>query len=138
MRKIAGALTASIAAIVAATIAWMAFHGTMTIGVAVPIILAAVGVGIAGVKAAAMAEGGVVDRPTLILAGEAGPEIVEPLSRYEARKALENPASLASQIPQQVIPVTINLVVYEEADYEKAKDKVLEGISEAYARQRGT
>ena len=79
MRKIAGALTASIAAIVAATIAWMAFHGTMTIGVAVPIILAAVGVGIAGVKAAVMAEGGIVDRPTLILAGEAGPEIVEPL-----------------------------------------------------------
>ena len=138
MRKIAGALTASIAAIVAATIAWMAFHGTMTIGVAVPIILAAVGVGIAGVKAAAMAEGGIVDRPTLILAGEAGPEIVEPLSRYEARKAMENPAYSTSQIPQQVIPVTINLVVYEEADYEKAKDKVLEGISEAYARQRGT
>jgi hypothetical protein len=138
MRKIAGALTASIAAIVAATIAWMAFHGTMTIGVAVPIILAAVGVGIAGVKAAAMAEGGIVDKPTLILAGEAGPEIVEPLARYEARKALESPASLASQIPQQVIPVTINLTVYEEADYEKAKDKVLEGISEAYARQRGT
>ncbi len=94
MRKIAGALTASIAAIVAATIAWMAFHGTMTIGVAVPIILAAVGVGIAGVKAAvAMAEGGVVDKPTLILAGEAGPEIVEPLARYEARKAVENHAS---------------------------------------------
>ncbi len=138
MRKIAGALTASIAAIVAATIAWMAFHGTMTIGVAVPIILAAVGVGIAGVKAAvAMAEGGVVDKPTLILAGEAGPEIVEPLARYEARKAIENPA-YSSQIPQQVIPVTINLVVYEEADYEKAKEKVLDGISEAYARQRGT
>ena len=138
MRKIAGALTASIAAIVAATIAWMAFHGTMTIGVAVPIILAAVGVGIAGVKAAvAMAEGGIVDRPTLILAGEAGPEIVEPLARYEARKTIENNASFL-QIPQQIIPVTINLVVYEEADYEKAKDKVLEGISEAYARQRGT
>jgi hypothetical protein len=139
IRKIAGALTASIAAIVAATIAWMAFHGTMTIGVAVPIILAAVGVGIAGVKAAvAMAEGGVVDKPTLILAGEAGPEIVEPLARYESRIAFENPASSASQIPQQIIPVTIHLVVYEEADYEKAKEKVLEGISEAYARQRGT
>jgi hypothetical protein len=139
MRKIAGALTASIAAIVAATIAWMAFHGTMTIGVAVPIILAAVGVGIAGVKAAvAMAEGGVVDKPTLILAGEAGPEIVEPLARYEARNAIEKPTSSPSQYPQQVIPVTINLVVYEEADYEKAKEKVLEGISEAYARQRGT
>ena len=64
MRQIAGALMASIAAIVAATIAWMAFNGTMTLGVAVPIILAAVGVGIAGVKAAvAMAEGGMVDKP---------------------------------------------------------------------------
>ncbi len=66
MRQIAGVLTASIAAIVAATIAWMAFQGTMTMGVAVPIILAAVGIGIAGVKAAvAMAEGGVVDQPNL-------------------------------------------------------------------------
>ena len=45
MRQIAGVLTASIAAIVAATIAWMAFQGTMTMGVAVPIILAAVGWG---------------------------------------------------------------------------------------------
>ena len=138
MRQIAGALTASIAAIVAATIAWMAFNGTMTMGVAVPIILAAVGVGIAGVKAAvAMAEGGVIDRPTLILAGEAGAEIVEPLSRYESRKALESPIA-SSQLPQQIIPVTITLNVFEEADYEKAKEKVLEGISEAYARQRGT
>ena len=84
MRQIAGALMASIAAIVAATVAWMAFHGTMTIGVAVPIILAAVGVGIAGVKAAvAMAEGGVVDKPTYALIGEAGPEIVMPLKQYE-------------------------------------------------------
>ena len=69
------------------------------------------------------------------------PKLWSRSARYEARKALESPAnaaSLASQIPQQVIPVTIYLVVYEEADYEKAKDKVLEGISEAYARQRGT
>ncbi len=86
MRAIAGALTASIAAIVAATVAWMAFHGTMTVGIAVPIILAAVGAGIAGVKAAvAMAEGGVVQNPTLALVGEAGPEIVMPLAQYEAK-----------------------------------------------------
>ena len=83
MRAIAGALTATIAAIVAATIAWMAFHGTMTVGVAVPIILAAVGVGIAGVKAAVgMAEGGLVTKPTVALIGEAGPEIVIPLARF--------------------------------------------------------
>ena len=81
---IAGALTASISAIVAATVAWMAFHGTMSVGVSVPIILAAVGTGIAGVKAAVgMAKGGVITEPTLVLAGEAGPEIYSPLNRFE-------------------------------------------------------
>ena len=82
MRQIAGALTATIAAIVAATVAWMAFHGTMTVGVAVPIILAAVGVGIAGIKAAVgMAEGAFVKEPTYALVGEAGPELVIPVSK---------------------------------------------------------
>jgi hypothetical protein len=82
MRAIAGAVTATIAAVVAATVAWMAFHGTMTVGVAVPIILAAVGVGIAGIKAAvAMAEGGIVKKPTFALIGEAGAEAVIPLSK---------------------------------------------------------
>ena len=80
MRQIAGALTATIAVIVAATVAWMAFHGTMTVGVAVPIILAAVGVGIAGIKAAVgFASGGIVKEPTYALIGEAGPEAVVPL-----------------------------------------------------------
>ena len=92
MRAIAGAITATIAAVVAATVAWMAFHGTMTVGVAVPIILAAVGVGIAGIKAAvAMAEGGIVTRPTVALIGEAGAEAVIPLNR------MENNYSTASQ-----------------------------------------
>jgi len=80
LQAIAGALMASIAAIVAATVAWMAFHGTMTIGVAVPVILAAVGAGIAGVKAAVgMKEGGIITQPTYALIGEAGPEAVVPL-----------------------------------------------------------
>jgi len=75
-------LTATIAAIVAATVAWMAFHGTMTLGVAVPIILAAVGVGIAGIKAAVgMAEGAYVKEPTYALVGEAGPELIIPVSK---------------------------------------------------------
>lgn len=83
MRGVVGALTAAIAAIVAATIAWMAFHGTMTVGVAVPIILAAVGAGIAGIKAAVgMAEGAYVTEPTAAILGEAGePEIVAPESK---------------------------------------------------------
>ncbi len=80
LRGVVGALTAAIAAIVAATIAWMAFHGTMTVGIAVPIILAAVGAGIAGIKAAVgMAEGAYVTEPTAAIIGEAGvPEIVAP------------------------------------------------------------
>jgi hypothetical protein len=88
MRAIAGAVTATIAAVVAATVAWMAFHGTMTVGVAVPIILAAVGVGIAGIKAAvAMAEGGIVTKPTIALIGEAGAEAVIPLNRMESNSS---------------------------------------------------
>ena len=51
MKPVVGAITALIAIVVAATVAWMAFHGTMTLGVAVPIILAAVGAGIAGIMA---------------------------------------------------------------------------------------
>jgi len=102
IRKIAGALTASIAAIVAATIAWMAFNGTMTVGVAVPIILAAVGAGIAGIKAAVpMAKGGVVSSPIVALVGEAGPEIVMPLSQYEAQhQSATSPFSQPSSIMQ--------------------------------------
>jgi hypothetical protein len=141
MRKIAGALTASIAAIVAATIAWMAFHGTMTIGVAVPIILAAVGVGIAGVKAAvAMAEGGVVDKPTYALIGEAGPEIVMPLSRYEANRTA-TPAQaldeLATLQPQE-ITVYVTNYIQTEADYDKASEHTIESLNEALARRRSS
>src|SRR4030067_2233246 len=82
MRGIASALMAGIAAIIAATVAWMALQGTMTVGVAVPIILAAVGVGIAGVKGLmGLAQGGIVTQPTIALIGEAGPEAVVPLNR---------------------------------------------------------
>jgi hypothetical protein len=82
LRQIASALMLGIAAIVAATIAWLAFHGTVTVGIAVPIILAAVGAGIAGIKGLiGFAEGGIVTRPTAALIGEAGPEAVIPLNR---------------------------------------------------------
>ena len=125
MRKIAGALTASIAAIVAATIAWMAFHGTMTIGVAVPIILAAVGVGIAGVKAAvAMAEGGVVNKPTYALIGEAGPEIVMPLSRYESQRS--EVTVTRNNSPQEIIVINLSQNFYGDINSEADEDRVAE------------
>jgi len=81
IRGIVAPIMAAAAAIVIATVAWMAFQGTVTLGIAVPIILAAVGAGIAGIKAMiGMAQGGIVTRPTLALIGEAGPEAVIPLS----------------------------------------------------------
>jgi hypothetical protein len=80
IRGIVAPIMAAAAAIVIATVAWMAFQGTVTLGIAVPIILAAVGAGIAGIKAMiGMAQGGIVTRPTLALIGEAGPEAVIPL-----------------------------------------------------------
>jgi hypothetical protein len=139
MRKIAGALTASIAAIVAATIAWMAFNGTMTIGVAVPIILAAVGVGIAGVKAAvAMSEGGVVKGPMVALVGEAGPEIVMPLSRYENQR--NEPSKTQTETPQIITVDVGGLHFYGDiADskfLEKAAEFTADKISDAVNLRR--
>lgn len=142
MRAVAGALTASIAAIVAATVAWMAFHGTMTIGVAVPIILAAVGAGIAGVKAAvALADGGVVDKPTLALVGEAGPEIVMPLSHYEQKMEINQPFGFRES-PQQIIQIEIGGMHFygDIADgkfLEKATEATVEKMSDALYRRVG-
>jgi hypothetical protein len=85
LRGIASALMAGIAAVVAATVAWMAFQGTVTLGVAVPVILAAVGAGIAGIKGLiGLAEGGIVTKPTLALIGEAGAEAVIPLNKMQS------------------------------------------------------
>jgi hypothetical protein len=141
MRQIAGALMASIAAIVAATVAWMAFQGTMTVGVAVPIILAAVGVGIAGVKAAvAMADGGVVDKPTYALIGEAGPEIVLPLARYEANRNASTSQTLRDTVTgqPQVINVYVTNYIQTAADYDLASQHTIESMNEALARRRSS
>jgi hypothetical protein len=142
MRAIAGALTASIAAIVAATVAWMAFHGTMTVGVAVPIILAAVGAGIAGVKAAvAMAEGGVVDHPTLALVGEAGAEIVMPLSQYEAKTQVKQSQETANTIGQ-VVYLQVDQHFYGDITdknlLKEAAEATADALSEKLFRRIGT
>ncbi len=126
MRGIAAALMATIAAIVAATVAWMAFHGTMTVGVAVPIILAAVGTGIAGVKGLmGLASGGIVTSPTIALIGEAGPEAVVPLHGVGAA-------------PTQQI--TVNPVIHignisSNIDLGRVTDSVSRGVAEALRRR---
>jgi hypothetical protein len=125
MRGIVGALMATIGAIVAATVAWMAFHGTMTVGIAVPIILAAVGAGIAGVKGLmGLAAGGIVTSPTVALIGEAGPEAVIPLNRME-------------DIPQNI---TVNPTIHigsisSDIDLDRLTDHVSRGVAEALRRR---
>ena len=146
IRQIAGALTASIAAIVAATIAWMAFEGTLTVGVAVPIILAAVGVGVAGIKAAVgLAEGGVTQGPIHALIGEAGPEIVMPLSQYEANVRVSSPAAgaqvssgVSAKEEPDIINVYVTNYIQTEADYETAANHTIETLNEKLARRRGS
>jgi hypothetical protein len=131
MRAIAGALMATIAAIVAATIAWMAFHGTMTVGIAVPIILAAIGVGIAGVKAAVgMARGGVIREPTLVLAGEAGPEVYAPLDRFERMVGGAGGTQYITIYP------TINIGnISSDLDLPRLRETVSFGIAEGVRRR---
>lgn len=74
-RKMVGIITTIVAALTAATVAVMAYRGALTLGVAVPIITAAIGAGAAGVKALIpsvpqMATGGVVNKPTMAMIGE--------------------------------------------------------------------
>jgi len=130
LRGIASALMVGIGAVVAATMAWMALQGTMTMGVAVPVILAAVGAGIAGVKGLmGLAEGGVVASPTVALIGEAGPEAVIPLNRANDFRGFG----------QQ--EVTVNLTIHIDevnspADVAQVKEAALEAVSEAVWRRQ--
>ena len=95
------ALMVIVPAIIAAAAAvWMLMEG-LTLGTATVALVAsgiAVGAMVAnigsygnglgqGVKVPAMAAGGIVDSPTFALVGESGPEIVMPLSQYEAQRS---------------------------------------------------
>ncbi len=134
LRGIASALMLGIGAVVAATVAWMALQGTMTMGVAVPVILAAVGAGIAGIMGLIgavpkMAEGGIISSPTIALVGEAGPEAIIPLNR----------ANDFRTAGQQIITVSLAVNIYGDvnspADLEQVKDAAMDGVSEGLWRR---
>ncbi len=101
----------------------------MTMGVAVPIILAAVGAGIAGVKGLmGLAEGGIVASPTVALIGEAGPEAVIPLNRANDFRG--------SAGQQMTVNLSIHIdQVNSPADIEQVKDAALDGVTEALWRR---
>lgn len=77
-KKITAWATIIVSALAAVTVAWMAYHGTMTLGTAVPIIAAAVGAGVAAIKAlipkveACAVGASDIDSGTLFVAGEMG------------------------------------------------------------------
>lgn len=129
IRKPVAAIVALIAAIVAATVAWMAFHGTVTVGVAVPIILAAVGAGIAGIKAlVGMEKGGIIKAPTLALLGESGAEMVTPLPKGQSTgMTTEPPTYITNNFYGYDNPKEMARKVYDELDKlkrEKMKNKI--------------
>ncbi|MBS7647961.1 hypothetical protein KEJ24_09045 [Candidatus Bathyarchaeota archaeon] len=130
IRGIAAACMVAIGAVTALAVAWMALQGAMTLGVAIPIIMAAVGFAVAGIfgliqQAKAMAEGGIVTKPTLALVGEKGPEAVIPL-----RKGFNFGAQYITVYP------TINIgTVSSTVDLETLREHVDKGIADALRRR---
>jgi hypothetical protein len=148
------ALMVVVPAIIAAAAAvWMLQEG-ITLGVATVALVAAglaVGAMVAnlqnygnglgqGSKVPAMAAGGVVESPTFALVGEAGPEIVMPLSQYEAKRSKSS--GLDANNPQQVSIDLGGMHFYGDiADskfLEKAAIYTADKISEAVNLRRGT
>lgn len=108
-RKVAGAIGILIAALTAGAIAWMAFHGAMSWGTAVPIISAAVAFGAASIKATIpkMAKGGVVDGPTVAMIGEGRyNEAVVPLGNSPQFREMQN--AIASRTAEKVAQTPFN------------------------------
>ncbi len=93
-------LVATIGLIVSAltglAIAWMAAHGAMSWGTAIPVITGAIGVGVASIQAMIpqMATGGVVDQPTVAMIGEGRyDEAVVPLGNSPQFRAMKEDIS---------------------------------------------
>ena len=80
MKKIIAPLTTIISLVTGLSVAWLAMHGAMSAGVAVPVIMGSIGVGIASLKAMLdinkFADGGLPNKGSLFIANEAGPELV--------------------------------------------------------------
>lgn len=76
-----GVLATLVGSLTAAATAWMIYHGAMTLGAAIPVILGAATVGAAGIYSLIrgvqqFADGGVPKEGSLFIANEKGPELV--------------------------------------------------------------
>lgn len=110
-RKIVSILGLVVSALTAVAIAAIAAHGAMSWGVAVPIITAAVGVGIASIKGLitsnipAYANGGLPEEGQLFIAREAGPEMVGSMG---GRTTVANNDQIVEGISQGVYEAVIS------------------------------
>lgn len=110
-RKIVSILGLVVSALTAVAVAAIAAHGAMTWGVAIPIITAAVGVGIASIKGLissnipAYASGGFVEEGQLFVAREAGPEMVGTMG---GRTTVANNDQIVEGISQGVYEAVIS------------------------------
>ena len=104
-KQIIGIIGTLVAALTIGAMAWMAYHSARTLGIAVPVIGAAIGLGIASIKAAipALATGGIVDQPTVAMIGEGKySEAVVPLGNSPQFKTMKEDiaASVVSSLAQ--------------------------------------
>lgn len=104
-KKIIGIIGTLVSALTIGAMAWMVYHSAKTVGIAVPVIGAAIGLGIASIKAAipALATGGIVDQPTVAMIGEGKySEAVVPLGNSPQFKTMKEDiaASVVSSLAQ--------------------------------------
>lgn len=103
-RKLIGTITLLISILGAATIAWAAYHGAMSLGTAIPALATSIGIAAASARAMLpqMATGGVVSSPTVAMIGEGRyDEAVVPLGNSPQFKSMKE--SIADEVANRVI-----------------------------------
>jgi hypothetical protein len=141
------ALMVVVPAIIAAAAAvWMLQEG-LTLGVATAALIAsgvAVGAMVANLQGygsvIGLASGGVTQGPTYALIGEAGPEIVMPLDRYEAQRASSDKSSSYQQQLPRVLEVKVTQQFYGDINspeyIEEAAQKTVDKLNEKLQQWR--
>jgi hypothetical protein len=140
------ALMVVVPAIIAAAAAvWMLQEG-ITLGVATAALVAsgvAVGAMVANLQSygnvVGLADGGVITKPTYALVGEAGPEIVMPLSQYESQRSQQTtqPSTLTGpNVTYLNFVQNINGNIETEADEERLAQKTIDKLDSELTNRR--
>ncbi len=140
------ALMVVVPAIIAAAAAvWMLQEG-ITLGVATAALVAsgiAVGAMVANLQnygnVIGLAGGGVITKPTYALVGEAGPEIVMPLSQYESQRSQQTtqPSTMTGpNVTYLTFNQNINGNIETEADEERLAQKTIDKLDYELTNRR--